>query len=112
MEGMDDFLSSGSGITEETNDLGSLLPRYFIYLSLGFKWILSLFILTMAGWVLVTIKTTRRLHKPHNIFVANLMITCIITVIIGTSLSMIVVAGHITGFHQLQRVHLSSLFRC
>ena len=27
----------------------------------------------MAGWVTYSIKTTKRLHKLHNIFVANLM---------------------------------------
>ena len=79
---MDDFINSGSAITEETvqSDVpGSLLPGYFAYLSLGFKWIVTLVIFLMVGWVLATVKITRRLHKPHNIFVGNLMAACIIT---------------------------------
>ena len=95
---MDDFLNSG--VTEETvpsKDIGFLLPGYFAYLSLGFKWITTLVIFLMAGWVLTTIKVTRRLHRPHNIFVGNLMATCMITALIGTSLSTIIVFGYITG---------------
>ena len=102
MDEMDDFLNSGSGITQENvhNDgpgPGFLLPRYLIYLSLGFKWIATPLILLMSGWVLVTIKTTRSLHKPHNIFVANLMITSIIISLLATLQSSIMVIGHIAG---------------
>ena len=106
MNGMDDFHNSGSGITQENvhNDgpgpdpaPGFLLPRYLIYLSLGFKWIVTPLILLMAGWVLITIKTTRRLHKPHNIFVANLMITSTIISLVATLQSSIMVIGYISG---------------
>jgi len=44
-----------------------------------------------------TIKTTRRLHKPHNIFVADLMITILIISLLATLQSSIMVIGHITG---------------
>ena len=97
---MDDFLNSGSGITQEkeqNDDPDFLLPRYLIYLSLGFKLIATVFILLMSGWVLTTIKTTRRLHKPHNIFVANLMITSIIISLFATTESTIMVVGNISG---------------
>ena len=102
MDGMNDFPNSGSGIIQENvhNDgpgPGFLLPRYLIYLSLGFKWIAMLLILLMAGWVLITIKTTRRLRKPHNIFVANLMITSTVISLVGTLQSSIMVIGNITG---------------
>ena len=105
MDEIDDFPNSGSGITQEnTQDddpgPGFPLPGYFIYLSLEFKWIATLFILLMSGWVLFTIKTTTRLHKPHNIFVTNLMITSVIFSLPGTLLSsiMIIVCSKVKGF--------------
>ena len=68
---------SGSGINPgvtATDQLpGSHLPGYFVYLSLEFKLISILIIVLMAGWMLMTIKTTRQLHKPHKIWVANLI---------------------------------------
>ena len=99
---IDDFPNSGSYITHKnTKDDGPgpgfLLPVYFINLSLGFKWIATLFILLMSGWVLFTIKTTIRLHKPHNILVANLMVMSIIQTLVGTLLSSIMAIGYITG---------------
>ena len=66
--------SSGSGINEGTDVAESQdfsLPGYFAYLSLGFKVIMTVLILFMAGCVFSTIKSTRKLHKPHDIFVAN-----------------------------------------
>ena len=45
--------------------------------------IATLITVLMAGWVFVTIKTTKSLHKPHNIFVANLMITDILLAVFG-----------------------------
>jgi len=89
--------SSGSDITQEDDDPGYLLPRYSIYLSLGFKWMATALLFLMSGWVLTTIKTTRRLHKPHNVFVANLMITSIIIPSLGTVLTTIMVVGRVTG---------------
>ena len=73
----------------------SILPEYLAYLSLGFKVIMTMMIFLMAGWVIVTIKTTRRLHKPHNIFVANLMITDMILALVNCVMSGIMTVGHI-----------------
>ena len=67
---------SGSGTNQEIDDdEGSVLPGYVPYLSLVFKMITTTVILLLSGWVVYTIKTTRSLHKPHNIFVANLLIS-------------------------------------
>jgi len=54
---------------------GYVLPGYVAYLSLGFKLIATMAILLLSGWVVYTIKTTRSLHKPHNMFVANLLVS-------------------------------------
>ena len=51
----------------------------------------------MAGLVLATIKTTRRLNKPHNIFVANLMVTDIILAVISLFQQSVMMVGFITG---------------
>jgi len=51
----------------------------------------------MAGWVVFTIKTTRKLHNPHNIFVANLMITDIISAVSSTILISIMFIEYATG---------------
>ena len=73
------IISSGSGISQDKvtpgyqNDIH--LPGFLVYLSLGFKLTATLIAIPMASWVFATIKSTKSLHKPHNIFVANLMIT-------------------------------------
>ena len=59
--------------TSECKFEGFVLPGYFTYLSSVFRLITTAIILLIAGWVFYTIKITRSLHKPHNIFVANLM---------------------------------------
>ena len=100
MEGSSDVSGSGLGITPGTtapDQQGPHLPGYFPYLSLVFKWIATLIILMMAGWVVFTIKTTRKLHKPHNIFVANLMITDIISAVLTTIQASIMIIGYVTG---------------
>ena len=75
---------SGSGTNQEIDDdEGSVLPGCVPYLSLVFKMITTTVILLLSGWVVYTIKTTRRLHKPHNIFVANLLISGMITTLTG-----------------------------
>ena len=48
--------------------------RYFPYLSLVCKTATTIVILLLSGWVVYTIKTTRHLHKPHNIFVPHLLV--------------------------------------
>ena len=98
MEGSSEM--SGSGITPGSttpDHQGPNLPGYLPCLSLMFKWITTLIILMMAGWVVFTIKTTRKLHKPHNIFVANLMITDIIVAIFNTIITSIMIIGYATG---------------
>ena len=64
---------SESGVNEEVKvDKGeSVLPGYVPYLSLAFKLIATTINLMLSSWVVYTIKTTRSLHKPHNIFVAT-----------------------------------------
>ena len=56
-------------------DQGSVLPGYVSYLSLVFKLIATTLNLLLASWVVYTIKITRSLHKPHNIFLANLLVS-------------------------------------
>ena len=68
---------SGSGMGQETSSTDQkvpVFPGYVSYPSLVFKLIMTVMIWLMAGWVIFTIKTTRKLHKSHNIFVANLMV--------------------------------------
>ena len=113
MEGSSEV--SGTGITSGTttpDHQGPNLPGYFPYLSLVFKWITTLIILMMAGWVVFTIKTTRKLHKPHNIFVANLMITDIISVVLTTVQASIMMIGYATGLGDFIncRVYIFLLF--
>ena len=69
-----------SGVTVLQDDVLDFIPdptlvSYLSYLSLGFKLIATLTITLLAGWIAATIRNTRRLCNPHNIFVANLMIT-------------------------------------
>ncbi|XP_065920595.1 galanin receptor 2a-like [Dysidea avara] len=90
----------GSGIghgTVPANNSSPSPPGYLISISLGFKLIMTLLIWLMAGWVFTTIKTTRRLHKPHNIFVVNLMISTMVLSLPSTILSSIMMIGHITA---------------
>ena len=79
---------SGSDQGTTTTDNHSVhFPAYLSYLSLGFKVISTVIIVLMAGWVIITIKTTRRLHRIHNIFVAHLMATDAISALIALLLS-------------------------
>jgi len=100
IEGSADFGElSGSGpvVTAPDQLPGSQLPGYFAYLSLGFKLISTLIIVPMAGWVFMTIKTTRKLHKSHNIWVANLMATDVISVVVSTVQTCAMMIGYATG---------------
>ena len=97
MEGSSEVFGSGiaPGATIPDHQ-GPNLPGCLPYLSLVFRWITTLIILMMAGWVVFTIKTTRKLHKPHNIFVAHLMVTDIITVLFNTIVTSIMMIGYVT----------------
>ena len=79
--------------TTTTNDHTVHLPAYLAYLSVGFKAIFTIAIVVMASWIIVTIKTTRSLHKIHNIFVAHLMATDIVHVLIRIVLTGIIIIG-------------------
>jgi len=67
---LDEVFQDHSGSYHRTTDESIHLPAYLAYLSLGFKFIFTVIIMLMAGWIIVTIKTTTSLHKTHNIYVA------------------------------------------
>ena len=97
---LDEMSGDHSGTNQEattTDDHSIYLPAWLAYLSLGFKFISTVIIVLMAGWVLITIKTTKSLQKIHNIYVANLMATdiiCALTILLLTGTMMI---GSFTG---------------
>ena len=88
---------SGSGSEEaDVTDGQVFFTReytYLAYLSLGFKFFMTVLIVLMAGCVFYTIKSTRKLHKPHNIFVANLMVVDILAALLLTLPSAIMMIG-------------------
>jgi len=99
--GFSEVSSSGLEITPGTNTTtGSQdppLPAYLTYLSLGFKWTATTIILFMTYWVFCAIKNTKGLHKPHNIFVASLMITSMISAVLTCLQSSLMMIGFVTG---------------
>ena len=93
---------SGSGSSEvetvpTTDPCLEALSNYFVLLSVLFKLIVTSIILLLAGWVFATIKMTKTLHKPHNIFVANLMTTDIILVLLFASLQCALILEYVLG---------------
>ena len=97
---LDQMSGDHSGSNQETtttDDHTVHLPAYLAYLPLGFKAISTVIIVLMAGWIIVTIKTTRRLHKIHNIYAAHLMATNAISALISLLLSGIMIIGYFTG---------------
>jgi len=96
--GFSEVSSSGLEITPgTTTTTDTPLPEYLTYLSLGFKWTATMIILLMACWVFCAIKNTRSLHKPHNIFVASLMITGMISAVLTCLQSSLMMIGFVTG---------------
>ena len=89
--------SESNQVTTTTDDHSVHLPAYLSYLSLGFKVISTVIIVLMAGWVIITIRTTRSLHKSHNIFVAHLMAIDIMLAVTSTLLSGAMMIGYFTG---------------
>ena len=83
--------------TNTTDDHSVHLPAYLAYLSLGFKVISTVIIVLMAGWVIITIRTTRSLHKTHNIFVAYVMVMDMMIALSYTLLSGAMMIGYFTG---------------
>lgn len=75
------------GIIDGTDDKDSVLPGYAPYLSLVFKLTATLVNSLLIGWVVYTIKATRSLHRPHDMFVANLLVSGIVYTLSGTLLS-------------------------
>ena len=97
---LDQMSGDHSGSNQETtttDDHTVHLPAYLSYLSLGFKAISTMIIVVMAGWVIVAIKTTRKLHKIHNIFVAHLMVADVIAALISLLLTGTLMIGYFTG---------------
>jgi len=73
-------MASGSATyySNATDQEGPTIHGVFPYVSLVFKLTLTLIIIMMAGLVCVTIKKTKRLHRPHNFLVANVMVADIV----------------------------------
>ena len=91
---------SGSGLdqgTDITDHQDHALPGYLAYLSLGFKLVAAAVTTLLASQVIATIKATRSLHKPHRIFIANLMVADIMLVLIGCLLSIMLMVGNFSG---------------
>ena len=93
----DDSLGSGQENVTTADDPDVWLPAYLAYLSLAFKIISTVIIMLMACWVILTIKTTRSLHKTHNIYVAYLMAIDVMIAFTGTVLSGAMMIGYFTG---------------
>ena len=96
--------------TTTTDDHTVHLPAYLSYLSLGLQAISTMIIVVMAGWIIVTIKTTRSLHKIQNIFVAHLMATDIIYVLIRLMIVGIIISGYLNGEENYIGCHVSYFF--
>ena len=91
---------SGSGLDQGTDiadHQDHSLPGYLAYLSLGFKLVAAAVTTLLASQVIATIKATRSLHKPHHIFIANLMVADMMLVLIGCLLSTIMTVGFALG---------------
>ena len=94
---LDEMSGDHSGNKTEINDHIVHLPAYLAYLSLGFKAISTVIIVVMAGWIIVTIKTTRSLQKIHNIYVAHLMAIDAISAVINLLLTGTMIIGYSSG---------------
>ena len=97
---LDQMSGDHSGSNQETtttDDHTDHLPAYLAYLSLGFKAISTVIIVLMAGWIIITIKTTRSLQKIHNIYVAHLMAIDVIYVLMRLLLTGTMIIGYFTG---------------
>jgi len=104
MEEQDLDMISGDNITESSQESMIAddheyhhLPAYLSYLSLVFKIISTVIVMLMAGWVIITIKTTTSLHKTHNIYVAYLLATDALFAFTSTVLSGALMIGYLTG---------------
>ena len=91
-----DSLGNGQE-TAAADDPNVYLPAYLAYLSLAFKIISTVIIIPMAYWVILTIKTTKSLHKTHNVYVAYLMAIDVMIAFTSTILSGAMMIGYFTG---------------
>ena len=91
-----DYFGSNRG-TNTTDDPGVHLPVQLAYLIFGFRVISTVIIVLMAGWIFVTIMTTRSLHKIHNYFVANLMAVDMIYAPIRLLVAGMMMIDYLTG---------------
>ena len=88
---------SGSGTSQEIEHQSSVLPGYVAYLTLLFKLIATTVNLSFVSWVVFTIKVTRSLHKSHNIFLANLLISDMVITLSGTIMTGAVMISYQLG---------------
>ena len=51
----------------------------------------------MAGWIIITIKTTRSLQKIHNIYVAHLMAIDAISALVSLLFRGAMIIGYLSG---------------
>ena len=86
--------SGSNQATTTIEDYAVHLPAYLSYLSLGLRIVSTTITVIMACWIIVTIKTTRRLHKIHNVYVAHLMATDVITTLTSSLLSGLMITGY------------------
>ena len=110
---LDQMSGDHSGSNQETtttDDHTAHLPAYLAYLSLGFKAISTMIIVVMASWIIVTIKTTRKLHKIHNIYVAHLMATDLIHVLMRLVFNGTIIIGYFTSKGSYISCHVSYFF--
>ena len=95
----DEMPGDYSGSNQETtaDNVVAYLPAYLAHLSLVFKAIFTVGIILMAGWIIVTIKITKRLHKIHNIFIAHLMAVDILAALTSLLLTGTMIIGFFSG---------------
>ena len=92
---------SGLGTNQEIDHQDSALPGYVSYLSLLFKIITTTITLLLSGWVVYTIKITTSLHKPHNIFVANLLVSGMIATLVYSLVSCTMMISYQLGMESI-----------
>ena len=105
---MDNFttVASRSGISQGETTNNSQISGNFSCLSLGLQLIMTIMILLMSGWVVFTIKTTRNLHKSHNIFIANLLVSGIVGSFLQLSFSGVMAIGYAIGVDNLHGCYI------
>ena len=95
---LDQESGDGSGSILATADGQNVhIPASLAYLSLGYKVTTTLTVVLMAGWVIITIRTTRSLHNIHNVFIAHLMAADAVSALISLMLTSTMMIGYFTG---------------